>query len=462
MSPFKNMSDFWHRRSLKFWLAMGMLMTFCPILFSAVTGYFLYHHTIIQPLVEVSSQQREILQPLQSVQIALWDVSNSLVDYAIDGKEQRDAAYHREADEIDAAFARILATVQSHRDEMRDVNKAWESWQEVNALSSDILSRGPLHGEPKVSQEVEELEARLNRLSHRLKTIYADVRVENDQTHNQALINLGRSEYLAASGFVASIVFAVLGVVIINRSLVNSMNALATGAMRLAGGDRNHHIKVQIPQELANVADAFNQMTNQILQQEEALSLAATTDGLTGLLNRRECDRILADEIQRGDRYGTPFSMIMGDIDHFKSFNDTYGHQVGDEVLRAVAEVLRDGVRGVDKVCRYGGEEFVMILPECDAVAARQTAERLRAAVEVRDFHLGDVVTAQVTMSLGVGTYHASGASLESFLKTVDGALYKSKESGRNQVTSAVAFQELKMCRQLPPADAPPLSTSAV
>lgn len=245
------------------------------------------------------------------------------------------------------------------------------------------------------------------------------------------------SERLAVAGFAVSIIFSVLGVVVINRSLVSSMDQLATGAMRLAAGDRDHQIEVHIPSELANVANAFNVMTSQILEQEETLARLARTDGLTGLFNRREFDRMLAEEIRRGERYGTSVSLIMSDIDHFKNFNDTHGHQAGDEALRAVAQTLKEGVRDVDKACRFGGEEFILILPECDAQAARQAAERVRAAVEAREIHLDGELTTKVAISLGVATYPGSGTTPEALLKSADAALYESKENGRNRVTSA-------------------------
>jgi diguanylate cyclase (GGDEF)-like protein len=207
--------------------------------------------------------------------------------------------------------------------------------------------------------------------------------------------------------------------------------------LRLAAGDREHNIEVHVPRELVNVAEAFNLMTSQIVEQEEALSRAARTDGLTGLYNRREFDRILAAEIQRGARYGTTFSLLIADIDHFKNFNDTRGHQAGDDALRAVSQTLKDGLREVDRACRFGGEEFVLILSECDAEAAFRTAERLRAAVEVLEIVLDEKQTAKVTMSLGVATYPDDGATPESLLKSADSALYQSKEEGRNRVTVA-------------------------
>jgi diguanylate cyclase (GGDEF)-like protein len=438
MDMIKKISAFWKRRSLRFWLATGILMTLCPIFIAAVAGHFLYHQAIIQPLVEVSSQQRKILQPLQSVRLSLDDISDALVDYSVDGQSRHAVDYKRLSDGVEASLANLAAGATGHELEVLDINRVGADWRELTPLSRSILSGEPLHGSPQAGQRIKEFEARVDRLDHHLAKVFDDVDTQNEQMHKQVLANLELSQRLAAVAFVVSITFAILGIGLINRSLVSSMDKLAAGALRLAAGDREHNIKVHVPRELVNVADAFNLMTSQILEQEKALASAARTDGLTGLYNRQEFDHMLIDEIRRGKRNGATFSLIMGDIDHFKNFNDTRGHQAGDDALRAVSQTLKEGRRDVDKACRFGGEEFVLILSDCDAEAAIQTAEQLRAAVEAREIALEGEQTAKVTMSLGVATYPRNGATPQALLKSADLALYVSKEHGRNQVTLAV------------------------
>ena len=438
MAAFRRMSDFWERRSLKFWLATGMLMTSVPIMISAVAGYTLYHHAIIEPLVEVSSKQRHILAPLQDVQLSLWDLTESVNDYALDGRKNRQADYHRESKEINAAFASLVVAVEGHGLEVRDVDLARADWLEVVTYSDSIMASAGLHGDSDVSREVEEFEDSVDTLGRALEAVYDDVRIENENTHSAALADLQRSDDLSLAGFGLSIIFAIVGIYIINKSLVTSMNRLASGALRLAAGDRDHRIEVHIPHELVNVAEAFNVMTGQILAQEKALERAAITDGLTGLFNRREFDRILAEELRRGARYGTVVSLAIGDIDHFKKFNDTCGHQAGDEVLKSVARTLRSTVRDVDRVFRFGGEEFVLLLPESDAAGALRTAERVRAAIGESVVVLPDGARARVSISIGVATHPVHGATPESLLKNADAALYESKAKGRNRVTAAI------------------------
>ena len=171
--------------------------------------------------------------------------------------------------------------------------------------------------------------------------------------------------------------------------------------------------------------------------QQELLRKLAFMDGLTGLANRRQFDRSLQAEWRRCRRSSKPLALAMIDIDHFKQYNDLYGHQQGDACLRAVAEVLRAGLgRSHDLVARYGGEEFVCLLPECDLDGARAKAQALCRAVQARGLaHAGSQVVPVVTVSIGVASEvpHA-GVTPEQLLARADAHLYRAKAAGRNRV----------------------------
>jgi diguanylate cyclase (GGDEF)-like protein len=173
---------------------------------------------------------------------------------------------------------------------------------------------------------------------------------------------------------------------------------------------------------------------------EEALHVLATQDALTGLLNRHEMDRVLSEEATRCRRYGRSMSLVMIDIDHFKSVNDRYGHKVGDEVLRWIGGIFRDSVRSTDRVARYGGEEIAAILPETGDAEARRVAERFRATVAALPFTYttpdGEVVSIPITISLGVAELPSHANTADALLVAADNALYHAKRSGRNQVVS--------------------------
>jgi diguanylate cyclase (GGDEF)-like protein len=161
----------------------------------------------------------------------------------------------------------------------------------------------------------------------------------------------------------------------------------------------------------------------------------ARTDALTGLSNRGEFQRQLKDEVERSRRYHRSFSLLMLDIDHFKTVNDSYGHQAGDEVLRAVAARLREQSRPADRVARHGGEEFVVILPEIAGEGALALAERLRAAVADSAVAVTEGRTIPVTISIGVATFPADAGSGTELIAAADTALYAAKQGGRNRIS---------------------------
>ncbi|HEY9593340.1 MAG TPA: GGDEF domain-containing protein [Spirochaetia bacterium] len=163
----------------------------------------------------------------------------------------------------------------------------------------------------------------------------------------------------------------------------------------------------------------------------------ATTDRMTGLFSHHFFEKNLEEELERARRYKATFSLVMFDIDHFKKFNDTYGHLQGDRIIREIAQILTKSIRQVDFPARYGGEEFALILPAVDIKGARVVAERLRRNVETFDFPSSDGGTPlHVTISLGVTEFDPESAYAPSeIIREADRALYQSKEQGRNRVT---------------------------
>ncbi|HTR52917.1 MAG TPA: sensor domain-containing diguanylate cyclase [Kofleriaceae bacterium] len=163
----------------------------------------------------------------------------------------------------------------------------------------------------------------------------------------------------------------------------------------------------------------------------------AMVDGLTGLFVRRYFDRRIEEEIERSKRYGSPFSVVMMDVDDFKHLNDTYGHLVGDRVLRAIANVVKAQMRGVDTAARYGGEEIAVVLPRTEMVGAYNLAERIREGIaELRITTDEDPPRALgVTASLGIAAYPESKAQTgEDLVRRADRALYRAKKTGKNRV----------------------------
>ena len=204
---------------------------------------------------------------------------------------------------------------------------------------------------------------------------------------------------------------------------------------------------------VAGISSAWMDITDrklaeqQLARANQTLLQYAERDHLTGLFNRRYMDDRLSYEITRAQREGTSLSLCMADIDFFKRYNDTYGHPAGDQVLRAVADALRGGLRPGDSVSRYGGEEFLVILPDTSAEGALAVAERLRERVMALEIvHETNPIGSVLTISLGVMSWDSplSVCSIQStadiateLISCSDAALYRAKQQGRNRVVSA-------------------------
>lgn len=190
-----------------------------------------------------------------------------------------------------------------------------------------------------------------------------------------------------------------------------------------------------------NAGQRIVRLEQSLREANEKIRLLSITDSLVSTFNRRYLNEQLVHEVERARRYGRPLAAVMADLDLFKDVNDHHGHQVGDEVLRAFAELAKSSIRQAsDWLARYGGEEFVVVLPETDVSGAARTAEKIRSLCATTPF-----VTAAgeltVTASFGVaaldGSSALAGAAAETLLRQADAALYRSKREGRNRVSIA-------------------------
>jgi diguanylate cyclase (GGDEF)-like protein len=222
--------------------------------------------------------------------------------------------------------------------------------------------------------------------------------------------------------------------------MLRKIRGLLRAADRMRGGDLN--ARTGIPyggEELSQLAEAFDDMALALQEREQKLQEQAISDPLTGLYNRRYLGEFLPRELLRCRRSAMPVAVMLIDLDRFKRINDSFGHEAGDIVLKAIAALLKSKVRGSDIACRYGGEEFALILPETGLDAAVRRAEDIRLAIAGLDLSNAGSFLGKITASFGIALFPDHGEYTDALLRVADVALYAAKGAGRNRVVVGVA-----------------------
>jgi len=214
--------------------------------------------------------------------------------------------------------------------------------------------------------------------------------------------------------------------------ITRPLDRLTRAAANVAAGDLDVHLPVVGGGELKYVTEVFNDMVARLHESRRELERLSITDDLTGLYNRRYLMETLANEVRRSRRLDHPCALLMADVDHFKEYNDAYGHLAGDEALTRIAGVLRETTRDVDCAVRYGGEEFVVLMPETKAPGAIETAQRIRTRLAT-----DELVGGKLSVSIGVAQFPDDGDTPEALLARADAALYGAKREGRDRVLRA-------------------------
>lgn len=258
---------------------------------------------------------------------------------------------------------------------------------------------------------------------------------------------------LILTGAAAAFMIAILNFVGA-RELLRPILLLSEGAKRVAGGDLDIYLPVRGNDEIADLTRAFNDMAQRIREGRESLEAArdelahvnaglrdanrtletlAITDGLTSLFNRRHFQETFESEIRRAEQQGRVLSLLIIDIDHFKQYNDRWGHPEGDAALRRVAAQVTKGIRSSDMAFRYGGEELAVLLPACPKAQAAEVAEKLRNAIRANPQRPGRF-GGPLTVSIGVATFPEDARAAGALMDRADAALYAAKAQGRDRI----------------------------
>jgi len=411
----------------RFLVAMGIV--FIPLVVVAIgSSVFLGHAA--STLNQVVEQPVYKLQTTTRLQNQIRKAHALVRDYAVTPRYTLKTQFESEAQAAEAVFIEMLGKPFFGPREQALLANARHEWKDsmvlANVIFSSDASRATLF---QLDQRVNQIMFTLEQM---YETFYGEINAQRAQ------INESEKGFLLIISATVGIglLIAMVGAAWLARSVLVPLREFEKGVAHFSNENLSYRLTLNNQDEIGRLALEFNAMAERLLAHRHKLEELSVRDGLTGLYNRRELEKRLHQEIQRARRYRRSLSVLMLDIDHFKNVNDHYGHQAGDEVLITVADLIQLNVRPVDVVCRYGGEELAVILPETDEEGARTVAERIRGTVEdsVTTTPQGDTV--HVTVSIGLAVFPRDGDTAASLIHAADQALYAAKQEGRNLVRS--------------------------
>jgi len=363
----------------------------------------------------------------------------------------------RNLEDLDIRFVAVLdkdRRVVGHTDQLQYGSFANDGFSKEAVAREDALVRevGLGDGENLLMVSIPVVSSVPGHPGIRWGTAIAGIGLERVRSNLMSLL-------LKAAGTILLVILiaATVASLFLDRQVVRPVLSITNAANDFTGGDKSTRVTVEGWNELAMLGHTFNEMAEQIQadtvrleheikQRNEELEEAntqlkelVTTDALTGLFNFRHFDDTLDKEVWRSLRSERPLSLLMIDVDHFKNYNDEHGHPAGDKVLRTLASRIRERVRVTDVPCRYGGEEFTVILPGTGRADAMILADELRAIIEqhVFDGEEKSQPRGRLTISIGVATFPDNARDNKELLHAADKAMYRAKKAGRNRVESA-------------------------
>lgn len=411
----------------RFLIAMGIV--FIPVVVVAIGSSLFLQHSA-GALNRIVEQPIYKLQATSRLQNQIRKTSALARDYAVTPRFALRSQFESEAAGVEAIFAEILSKPFLGPKEHSLLASARREWNDSRTLAGVIFSSKAPEAAPT------QLDQRVNQIMFQLDQAYETYYTEIGAQRAQIIDSENRYLLVISVSVGLGLLIAIIGSVWLIRSVLVPLREFEKGMANFSQNNLSYRLPLETHDEIGHLAREFNAMAERLMQHQHKLEELSARDGLTGLYNRRELEKRLHEETQRARRYTHPLSVMMLDIDHFKNVNDQYGHQAGDEVLITVTDLIQLHMRPVDVVCRYGGEELAVILPETDEEGARTVAERVRATVadSITTTPQGDMV--HVTVSIGIATFPRDGDTASSLIHAADTALYVAKQEGRNLVRS--------------------------
>ncbi len=424
-----------------FIIGMGGMLLLLVLLGGSI---FYYQGIVNRTFEEVEHEALVEMHSIMHLEGVIPRVEDPLQNYLIYGNPAERENFNRLSLELDEAFKEVPGTIFYEEKERELIRLAWEEWQKARPAAEALLALPHPMGNPTSAEAMKRFDAQIDHMIESVGRAHYISHQELKEMTESARILRGKITLFIFIILGVGLFLVIVSSIALVRTVLVPLRILEEGANHLSSGRLSHRVVLDNQDELGQLAKTFNTMAGELEKSHAALQNLAIRDGLTGLYNYRVFNAMLGDEIERSQRFNRPVSLLMLDIDHFKRVNDSHGHPAGDAILKGLSERLGFQARSIDRVCRYGGEEFTVILPETDLEAAAHVAERLRATVEAEPFDVNTGEPMRMTVSIGVAAFPKDGDSAPDLLAAADQLLFVAKRAGRNRICTSQPDPERK------------------
>ncbi len=417
--------------SLKFKIFSGLSFIFLSVvLFGVIVATSLGRVTSdFENATELTQQK---INPVLSLQNKMLKAAKPINNFLINGEDDKIEAFVRSRTQIDNAFT-LMKKNTGNEETLKFIEESEKAWTKASVQGLSITNSRYSYYDKSAGTLMKQFDDSIEKAVFKLDRVETILSKEVEAQLDNARRERGLTNFLIGVIWILTPAVSIMTGFWLLRVILRPIASLQEGARRIGQGDLDHHLSIQANDEFRDLADDFNAMAKHLKKSQNALHQLAIHDGLTGLYNHQEFQRLLRQEFERSKRSKNPISLLFLDIDNFKQFNDTFGHKQGDIALEIISKLISEQVRQIDTSARYGGEEFAVILPATKATEATTIAERIREAVSAQPFIVKGKVH-QLSVSIGISEYPVDADNPGDLIEAADLALYTAKRNGRDRV----------------------------
>ncbi|MES0371569.1 MAG: diguanylate cyclase, partial [Mariprofundaceae bacterium] len=369
-----------------------------------------------------------------SLRLALNRSAMPVNDYIIRAAPEEKVDYITLRDEVDRQFKSFTSVLESRPELRETLDKTLIAWKRAKELASSIMQIPNPIGDPAAAEKMEAFDAQIDHGTNLLSGLYDDIYQDTLKSHDKLHEIESRSTILVTLLSFIGLIVGIVGSFQLARLFFPPLENIVDGVRLFGSGRLDHRIGHDMPVELEELKYGINDMAGRLDDIYSELKKSSHRDSLTGCHNRRKMDEDVIAAFSQAQRGNENLSILMLDLDRFKEINDTYGHAAGDAVLLSAAEIMRSQLRKYERLYRYGGEEFVIVLPSTNAKEASVLAERIRMSLGSKKMDVGSNSPISVTVSIGIADNSNKEHGINDLFDLADKALYAAKEGGRDRV----------------------------